>query len=89
MELVHPQAGVFDFSQLSYEWGNASWNAVSRHRLGDPDVPVAMVVSEKCKGGFSTCAGALPQTFDTLEGAVYDCEQIAVARTDALMRDSS
>ena len=65
-------AVVFDLRELAYEWGNGIWSVFSR--LMDPsegeNLPCAMVISDRCRGGFSTCARLVPPMFDDLDSAV-------------------
>jgi hypothetical protein len=52
-----PDAIVYDFRGMVYEWGNRIWNVLPTPRPGDEsDLPAAMVVSDSCRQGFSTWA---------------------------------
>jgi hypothetical protein len=90
IEYVDPKAVVFDFRNMRYEWGNRIWN-VLRCRRHDSDyddyLPTAMVVSELCRPGFSTCAGFVPPMFDQLEEALAFVETPVRKYVDELMAD--
>jgi hypothetical protein len=66
------RAVVFDLRELAYEWGNGIWEAFSRavEAGRGKRLPCALVVSELCRNGFSSCAGMVPPMFDDLEAAV-------------------
>ena len=88
LEILDVHAVVFDFGGMSYEWGNRLWNAVRCYRPQCEDMfPTAMVVSEKCRPGFSTCAGMVPPMFDSLEEALRFLEGPVRAAVDELMSD--
>lgn len=68
---VH-DAVIFDLRGLDYEWGNDIWDV-----FGGPSIPPftvehpqALVVSDRCRRGFSTCTDMIPKMFDDLESAV-------------------
>jgi hypothetical protein len=65
-------AVVFDLRELAYEWGDAIWGVFSRGvaRSRAERVPCALVVSDLCRGGFSTCRNLIPPMFDDLELAI-------------------
>jgi hypothetical protein len=76
----HVHALVFDLRQLEYEWGNAIWS-VFRWGYDDSSLqlqedgpkavfPTALVISDLCRKGFSTCRGMVPPMFDDLEQAL-------------------
>jgi hypothetical protein len=63
-------AVVFDLRDLAYEWGDSTWGVFGR-RLSEVDgLPSALVVSDLCRAGFSTCARLVPPMFDDLESAI-------------------
>jgi hypothetical protein len=67
----HCHAVVFDLRELSYEWGNAIWGVFGRAaRSFGEDLPCALVVSDLCRGGFSTCQKLVPPMFDELSSAI-------------------
>jgi len=71
LEILYVNSVVFDFSNMRYEWGNAIWNVLGRHRPGDSEsLPVAMVISDECRKGFASCAGMVPPMFESLEEAL-------------------
>ena len=67
----HVDAIVYDFRNMSYEWGNSIWEVLpyTKHGL-KPRKPVAMVISDKCRKGFSSCETAVPPMFESLEEAL-------------------
>jgi hypothetical protein len=74
---IGPEAIVYDFRGMSYEWGNRIWNVLpTRYQAGSEEtyLPTAMVVSEMSRRGFSTCAGMVPPMFDDLESALRRVE---------------
>ena len=78
-------AVVFDLRQLKYEWGNGIWS-VFGHGIdpsGVDEMPVAMVVSDLCRNGFSTCAGMVPKMFDDIDSALLVWMQSLIVRIDA------
>ena len=88
LEILHVQAVVFDFRQMSYKWGNRIWNVLPcREPDGDP-LPTAIVVSDRCKKGFSSCADMVPPMYDSLEEALRFIEVLARSAIDELMRDA-
>jgi hypothetical protein len=51
-------------------------------------ITVAMVISDKCRKGFSTCDGMVPPMFDTIEEALAFVEPYARGYLDKLMADT-
>lgn len=80
LSVLRVDAIVFDLRQMEYEWGNSIWNAFRwgtalgksiRHEgKPQPVYPTALVVSELCQPGFSTCEGMVPPMFDDLDAAL-------------------
>jgi hypothetical protein len=80
LAVCHVNALVFDLRQLEYEWGNSIWNVFhwgyddessQTPEDGPKDVfPAALVVSDLCRKGFSTCQGLVPPMFDDLDRAL-------------------
>ncbi len=80
LAVCHVNAVVFDLRQLEYEWGNSIWNVfywgwdddARELPKGEPrDVfPTALVISDLCRKGFSTCQGMVPPMFDDLGEAL-------------------
>ena len=56
LAILNVEAVVFDFRNMSYEWGNRIWNVLQVNRPDDESggLPVAMVISDKCCKGFSS-----------------------------------
>ena len=86
LEAWHSHAVVWDLSELAYEWGNGIWTVFGRNAINTGAVPLpsALVVSDLCRGGFSTCRGMVPPMFDDLESAVASVAGPAVAALDRL-----
>jgi hypothetical protein len=79
MAVWDTNAFVYDLRELKYEWGNSIWSLFSG-TFGEPDLrgtPSALVVSDLCKAGFSTCAGFVPPMFDHLDAALKHVEKEA------------
>jgi hypothetical protein len=73
---------VYDLRELKYEWGNAIWS-LFRGSFGDVDLrgtPSALVVSDLCREGFSSCSGSVPPMFDDLDSALQHVEKEAEER---------
>jgi hypothetical protein len=82
-------AVVFDLRELSYVWGDAVWR-VFGHGIqpsGVESLPCALVVSDLCRGGFSTCAGVLPPMLDDLESAIAFVGEPAQAELERLFAE--
>ncbi len=87
LSICNTNAVVFDLRQMEYEWGNSIWNVLrcevseTDHADGEPPkvFPIAIVVSDLCRNGFSTCQGMVPPMFDDLDDALRFVE--APART--------
>jgi hypothetical protein len=85
----HCHAVVFDLRDLAYVWGNSIWHVFGR---GIPPsvvegLPCALVVSDLCKRGFSTCAGFVPTMFDDMESAIAFVGEPARAELDRLFAE--
>ena len=82
-------AVVFDLRDLAYEWGDAIWRVFGRgiEPSGVEGLPCALVVSDLCRGGFSTCAGIVPPMFDDLDSAIAFVAEPARAELDQLFAD--
>jgi hypothetical protein len=82
-----PDAVVFDLRELAYEWGDAIWGVFGRKipASGVEGLPCALVVSDLCRGGFSTCAGFVPPMFDDLESAIAFVAEPAHAELDRIL----
>jgi hypothetical protein len=48
-------------------------------------LPCALVVSDLCRGGFSTCQGFVPPMFDDIESAIHFVGQPARAALEQLL----
>jgi hypothetical protein len=85
----HSHAVVFDLRELAYEWGNAIWAVFGRGIpcSGVEGLPCALVVSDLCRGGFSTCRGMVPPMFDDLGPAIAFVGEPARAELDRLLAD--
>ncbi|MBN9519395.1 hypothetical protein J0H58_12875 [bacterium] len=71
LEVLHVEAVVFDFREMSYEWGNRIWEVLHCRRPdGDTSLPVAMVISDECRPGFAGCTKMVPPMFESLEQAL-------------------
>lgn len=89
LTICNTNAVVFDLRNLEYEFGDRIWHVlrlesvarVTHRRAGTPEkvFPIAMVISDLCRSGFSTCKGMVPPAFDNLEEALSYVE--APART--------
>lgn len=84
LEAWSGHALVFDLRELDYEWGNGIWAALSS---GGERLPSALVVSDLCRGGFSTCRGMVPPMYDDLESAVASVAAQAVPALDRLFAE--
>ena len=86
--ILDVEAVVYDFRNMEYEWGNRIWNVLACPR-GDDEDPIitAMVISDKCRKGFSTCRGMVPPMFDTIEAALSFVEPLARDYLNELMAD--
>lgn len=75
--------------ELDYEWGNSIWS-VFGHGI-DPSgverLPVALVVSERCRTGFASCASLVPKMFDDLESALAFVGPPAIACLDQMFAE--
>lgn len=78
------QALVFDLRQMEYEFGNSIWNVFKwwPETTFDEGRPAtrhltALVVSDLCRPGFSTCQPMVPPMFDELEEALRFVEEPA------------
>lgn len=87
LEVLNVHAVVFDLREMSYEWGNRIWNVLPCRNLhGDGYLPVAIVISDKCRKAFSDCAGMVPPMFESLEEALRFVEGPARDSVNELMR---
>lgn len=87
LEVLHVHAVVFDFREMQYEWGNRIWNVLPcRQPDGGDSLPVAIVISDQCRKGFSSCAGMVPPMFESLEEALRFVEGPARDAVNELMR---
>jgi hypothetical protein len=79
-------AVVFDLRELSYEWGDSIWGVFGRGIQPSvvERVPCALVVSDRCRDGFSTCRGLVPPMFDDLESAMTFVGEPARAELERL-----
>jgi hypothetical protein len=87
LEILHVQAVVFDFRCMSYEWGNRIWNVLPCREPGGDLLPAAIVVGDPCRKGFSSCAGMVPPTFESLDDALRFVEIPARESINELMKD--
>jgi hypothetical protein len=88
LAVLHVHAVVFDFRNMAYEWGNRIWNVLASSRSGGRAyLPAAIVISDRCRKGFSTCSGMVPPMFDSLEDALRFVEGQAREHLAWLMRD--
>src|SRR5262249_18205496 len=85
----HCDAVVFDLRELTYEWGDAIWRVFGRgvQPSGVDGLPCALVVSDLCRGGFSTCATLIPPMFDDLESAITFVGEPARVKIDRLFAE--
>lgn len=85
----HVHAVVFDLRELKYEWGNDIWSVFGNGigSLGISEKPVALVVSDLCRTGFSTCAGMVPKMFEDLNQALAFVGPPAIEALDKLFVD--
>lgn len=83
-------AVVFDLRELAYEWGNDIWALFGRgiRYSAIKDLPQALVVSDSCRGGFSTCGTIVPPMFDDLESATSFVRDAVNAKWDRLWSDT-
>jgi hypothetical protein len=82
----HCHAVVYDLRELAYEWGDSIWG-VFGHGVppsGVEGLPCALVVSDSCRGGFSTCRGLVPPMFEDLESAITFVGEPARAKLERL-----
>jgi hypothetical protein len=77
---------VFDLRELRYCWGNGIWAVFGRGlpSSGAERYPRALVVSDLCRDGFSTCAGLVPPMFDRLEEAIEYLSPLARSEAERL-----
>jgi hypothetical protein len=89
LDAWHSNAVVFDLRELAYQWGNAIWAVFGRgiRSPGAEALPCAVVVSDLCRGGYSTCRGMVPPIFDDVESAVAFVAGPAHAVLDQLFRE--
>lgn len=82
-------AAVFDLRELGYEWGDSIWGVFGRgiEPSGVESLPCALVVSDLCRGGFSTCSGLVPPMFDDLESAIAFVGEPARVELDRLFAE--
>jgi len=82
-------AAVFDLRELAYEWGNSIWGVFGRgfEPSGVEGLPCALVVSDLCRGGFSTCQGLVPPMFNDLDSAVAFVGEPARAALDRMFAE--
>jgi hypothetical protein len=82
----HSNAVVFDLRELTYEWGDSIWRIFGRgiEPSGTEGLPCALVISDLCRGGFSTCQSIVPRMFDDLESAIGFVGEQARAKLDRL-----
>ena len=86
--ILNVEAVIYDFRNMEYEWGNRIWNVLACPREdGDDAITTAMVISDKCREGFSTCVGMVPPMFDTIEEALAFVEPYARGYLDKLMAE--
>ena len=87
LEVLHPQAVVFDLRKMRYEWGNRIWNVLP---CCGPEkgaaLPVALVISDECRKGFASCPGMVPPMFESLEEALRFVEGPARESVEELMQ---
>jgi hypothetical protein len=89
LEAWHCHAVVFDLRELAYDWGDAIWRVFGRgiRSSGVEDLPCALVVSDLCRGGFSTCRGLVPPMFDDLESALAFVAEPARAELERMFAE--
>ncbi len=77
---------VFDLRELRYCWGNGIWAVFGRGMpsSGAEHYPRALVVSDLCRNGFSTCAGLVPPMFESLEAAIDHISPLAHAKVEGM-----
>lgn len=86
LSILDVDAIVYDLRQMEYEWGNSIWNVFRGCCFGPKKVyPSALVVSNLCRPGFSTCGEIVPPMFDDLDEALRFVEGRARERCDDLM----
>ena len=83
------QAAVFDLRELAYEWGDSIWKVFGRgiETSGVEGLPCALVVSDLCRRGFSSCAGFVPPMFDDLDSAIAFVTKPARLELDRLFAE--
>ena len=96
LSISNTNAVVFDLRKLDYEWGNRVWHVLQCEDcaiedcevVGEPQkvFPIAIVVSDLCRSGFSTCQGMVPPMFDDLDEALRFVEAPARAYLDSWFR---
>jgi hypothetical protein len=89
LNVWHSHAIVFDLRDLAYEWGDAIWRVFGRgiDPAGIDEYPRALVVSDLCRSGFSTCGTIVPPMFDDLESAIKFVAEPACAELDQLFAE--
>lgn len=73
LEALAPQGVVWDFRETSYELGNSIWSVLTPTDEWER-IPSSLVVSDKCRAGFASCAAVVPPAFETLEEAIRHVE---------------
>jgi len=75
-------AVLFDLRELDYEWGDEIWSVFGSQSIPPAmlEEPQALIVSDRCREGFSTCSDMVPEMFDDLDSA------IAYVRQERLIR---
>ena len=81
------QGVIFDFRELDYKMGNAIWNVFGHgiKQSGVEHLPCALVVSDLCRQGFSSCPGLVPPMFDDLESAL---KCVSAVETEQVKQES-
>ncbi len=83
---LSPHGIVWDFREMGYEWGDRIMTVLRPTDECDR-IPSALVVSDKCRAGFASCAAVVPPAFETLEEAIRHVEAgIQAGRDDAPRR---
>jgi hypothetical protein len=79
-------AVVFDLRELAYVWGNGIWDVFRDgvQTSGVKRLPCALVVSDLCRRGFSTCRRVVPPMFEDLETAMTFVAEPAHAALERL-----
>lgn len=84
-------AVIFDLREMAYEWGDDIWR-VFGHGLGYSaisDLRQALIVSDLCRGGFSTCGTIVPPMFDDLDTAATFLRDAVNTKWDRLLSDNN